>query len=103
MNSRSFITQAGFTLGCVLACLSAAATLTTGQQSDRRGVNQSPQVFLLDAKRLRDTRRAINRGDKDIAAAWTKLQRDAQKALGEGPFSIVNKAVTRPAVTSMIT
>ena len=97
MNSRSFITQAGFTLGCVLACLSASASLATGQQSDARGADQSPQVFLLDAKRLRETRRAINQGDKDLAAAWAKLQRDAEKALGEGPFSIVNKTVTPPS------
>src|SRR5882757_4047104 len=97
MNSRRLITQAGFTLGCVLACLGSAASLATGQQPDRRGVDQSPQVFLLDAKRLQDTRRALNQGDKDIAAAWAKLQRDAQKALGEGPFSIVNKTVTPPS------
>jgi len=97
MNSRRLITQAGFTLGCVLACLSASAILATGQQPDRRGADQSPQVFLLDAKRLQDTRRALNQGDKDIAAAWAKLQRDAQKALGEGPFSIVNKTVTPPS------
>jgi len=81
----------------VLACLSAAASLATGQQPDRRGADQSPQVFLLDANRLQDTRRAINQGDKDIAAAWAKLQRDAQKALGEGPFSIVSKTVTPPS------
>jgi hypothetical protein len=81
----------------VLACLNAAASLATGQQPDRRGADQSPQVFLLDANRLQDTRRAINQGDKDIAAAWAKLQRDAQKALGEGPFSIVNKTVTPPS------
>jgi len=97
MNSRRLIMQAGSTLGCVLACLSCSASLATGQQPDRRGANQSPQVFLLDAKRLQDTRHAINQGDKDIAAAWAKLQRDAQKALGEGPFSIVNKTVTPPS------
>lgn len=97
MNSRSFITQAGFTLGCVLACLSASAILASGQQPDRRGADQSTQVFLLDATRLQATRRAINQGDKDVAAAWAKLQRDAQKALGEGPFSIVNKTVTPPS------
>jgi len=72
-------------------------SLATGQQPDRRGADQSTQVFLLDAKRLQETRRAINQGDKDIAAAWAKLQRDAQKALGEGPFSIVNKTVTPPS------
>ncbi|HEX7723211.1 MAG TPA: alginate lyase family protein [Pyrinomonadaceae bacterium] len=97
MNLRRLITQAGFTLGCVLACLSSSASLATGQQPDRRGADQSPQVFLLDAKRLQNTRRAINQGDKDIAAAWAKLQRDAQKALGEGPFSIISKTVTPPS------
>src|SRR5256714_1762212 len=97
MNSRRLITQAGFTLGCARACLSSAASLTTGQQPDRRGAEQSPKVFVPDAKRLQNPRRAINQGDKDIAAAWAKLQRDSQKALGEGPFSIVNKAVTPPS------
>ncbi len=96
MNSRRFITQASFTLGCVMACLSASAIPATGQQPDRRGADQSPQTFLLDATRLQATRRAIKEGDKDTTAAWAKLQRDAQQALGEGPFSIVNKAVTPP-------
>src|SRR5438132_9416403 len=96
MNSRSFRTQAGFRLGCVLACLSVSAILAPGQHPGAPGADQSPQVFLLDATRLQATRRAINRGDKDIAVAWAKLQRDAQGALGEGPFSIVNKTVTPP-------
>ena len=96
MNSRSFRTQAGFRLGCVLACLSVSAILAPGQHPGAPGADQSPQVFLLDATQLQATRRAINRGDKDIAVAWAKLQRDAQRALGEGPFSIVNKTVTPP-------
>jgi len=97
MNSRSFRTQAGFRLGCVLACLSVSAILAPGQHPGAPGADQSPQVFLLDATQLQATRRAINRGDKDIAVAWAKLQRDAQRALGEGPFSIVNKTVTPPS------
>src|SRR2546423_934720 len=94
MKSRSFRMQAGFTLGCVLAGLSASAILATGQQPNAPGADQSLQVFLLDATRLQAARRAVDQGDKDTAAAWAKLQRDAQRALGEGPFSIVNKAVT---------
>src|SRR5438093_5769910 len=97
MNSRSFRTQASFTLGCVLACLSASAVLATGQQPDAPGADQSPQVFLLDATALQAARRAIRQGDKDVAAPWEKLQRDAQHVLREGPFSIVNKAVTPPS------
>src|SRR2546423_3195908 len=97
MKSRSFRMQAGFTLGCVLAGLSASAILATGQQPNAPGADQSLQVFLLDATRLQAARRAVDQGDKDTAAAWAKLQRDAQRALGEGPFSIVNKAVTPPS------
>jgi len=89
--------QAGFTLGCVLACLSASAILARGQQPDRRSADQFPKVFLLDVTRLRATRQAINQGDKDVAAAWAKLQRDAQKALSAGPFSVVNKDATPPS------
>ena len=84
-------------LGCVLACTNTTATLTQTRRSDGRGADQSLQVFLLDATRLQAARRAINEGDKDLAAAWTKLQRDTQRALGEGPFSILNKAVTPPS------
>src|SRR2546429_2334463 len=97
MKSRSFRMQTGFTVGCVLAGLSASAILATGQQPNAPGADQSPQVFLLDAMRLQAARRAVDQGDKDTAAAWAKLQRDAQRALGEGPFSIVNKAVTPPS------
>ena len=80
----------------MLACLSASAILAPGQQP-APGADQPPQVSLLDATRLQATRRAINQGYKDIAVAWAKLQRDAQRALGEGPFSIVNKTVTPPS------
>ena len=84
-------------LVCVLTCLSASAILVQGQQPNRGGADQSPQVFLLDPTRLQTTRQAINQGDKDVAAAWAKLQRDAQKALSAGPFSVVNKDATPPS------
>src|SRR5256884_6117557 len=97
MKSRSFRMQTGFTVGCVVAGISASGILATGQQANGPGADQSPQVFLPDATRLQAARRAVDQGDKDTAAAWAKLQREAQRALGEGPFSIVNKAVTPPS------
>jgi hypothetical protein len=97
MNARILRVRVIFWLGCVLACTNTTATLTQTRRSDGRGADQSPQVFLLDAKRLQAARRAIDEDDKDLAAAWTKLQRDAQHALREGPFSILNKAVTPPS------
>jgi Alginate lyase len=63
------------------------------------GIQQAspPAVFLLDAKQLEKSRAAINKGDKALAPAWDKLKRDAQKALAEGPFTIINKGATPPS------
>jgi len=54
------------------------------------------QVFLLDAKQLAATRARIGKGDPAIAPAWSELERQAQKALSAGPFTIVNKGVAPP-------
>src|SRR2546430_954157 len=56
-----------------------------------------PRTFLLDAKQLQLTRQRVRDGDKSLTAAWAKLEREAQKVLSEGPFSIVNKSVTPPS------
>jgi hypothetical protein len=57
----------------------------------------APQVFLLDAKQLEKSRAAVKNGDKVLAPAWSRLEREAQKALGDGPFTIMNKGVTPPS------
>jgi hypothetical protein len=57
----------------------------------------APRVFLFDATRLQNVRTAIQRGDKDLEYAWSKLQRDAQKVLVGAPLSIVNKSVAPPS------
>jgi hypothetical protein len=57
----------------------------------------APRVFLLDAIHLETIRRRIREGDKTLAAPLSRLERDARKALTEGPFSIVNKGVTPPS------
>src|SRR5215831_13406986 len=36
------------------------------------------QVFLLEAKQLEISRRAVREGDARFAAAWTRLKSDAQ-------------------------
>ena len=89
--------QVRFACWCALACLTASAITAQGLQPDRNGDDTLPKVFLLDASHLTAARSAITRGDKVIAPAWAKLQRDAEKALAERPFSIVNKAITPPS------
>src|SRR5690349_2391277 len=82
---------------CVLVCLGALAIRTHGQRPTRSGAESLPRVFLCDGSRLQAVRAAIGRGDKEMESAWSKLQRDAQKALAGGPFSILNKGVTPPS------
>lgn len=57
----------------------------------------APRVFVLDAKQLQLTRQRLKRGDKDLSAAWARLERDAQKALAAGPFSVVVKETAPPS------
>lgn len=59
--------------------------------------DQPPRVFLVDARRLAETRRSIRAGGKDFDAALVKLEGEARKALGAGPFSVVNKTATPPS------
>ncbi len=57
----------------------------------------APRVFLLDAKQLQATRARLRKGDRTLASALAKLERDAQEALSAGPFSVISKGVTPPS------
>lgn len=94
LNSRA---QAIFGALGLLFCLSAYAIPSYGQQPTRGSAESTPRVFLLDGNRLQAVRTAIRRRDKELENAWSKLQRDAQKALASAPFSIVNKSVAPPS------
>jgi hypothetical protein len=56
-----------------------------------------PRVFLLDARRLAEARRSVRAGDKSFDAALGRLEGEARKALGAGPFSVTTKAATPPS------
>ena len=64
---------------------------------------QSPRVFLINARKLAETKQRIQQGDKTFDAALAKLERDARKALEQSPVSVTTKAVAPPAATSMTT
>src|SRR5205809_6157090 len=82
-------------LSLILSGSPVPATNEASGQADT--FNAAPRVFLLDATQLRLMRQRIHDGDKTIAGAWAKLERDAQEALSEGPFSVVNKERTPPS------
>ncbi len=86
-------------LKTVAAVLLVAATMVLFTKAYGQKVDggMMPRVFLLDAKQLQLTRQRVRDGDKSLTAAWARLEREAQKALSEGPFSVVNKSVTPPS------
>jgi hypothetical protein len=63
----------------------------------RQPNGDAPRVFLLEAKQLESTRQRIRAGDKSLIQALAQLDRDAQKALTVGPFSVVTKVPVPPS------
>jgi hypothetical protein len=57
----------------------------------------APRVFLVDARALAKTRQQIRSGDRRFDAPLRRLEEDARKALGAGPFSVTTKAVAPPS------
>jgi hypothetical protein len=67
------------------------------QSSARRSNRNSIRVFLLDANQLKLTKERIQAGDKRLLPALAELDRDAQKAIKNGPFSVVDKKPVPPS------
>ena len=73
------------------------ATTETGKAGEVKEYTATPRVFLLDAKFLESVRGRLRAGDKGLAAALARLEKDSDGALGAGPFSVVNKTPTPPS------
>src|SRR5258706_1730379 len=56
-----------------------------------------PRVFLIDGRKLAETKRRIQSGDQAFAAAMAKLDADARRARQQKPLSVVTKAVRPPS------
>src|SRR5262245_39929588 len=70
--------------------VSAHASVAVGKVGE-------PNVFLLDGAHLKAARELLATGDQDLQPAHVALRRDADRALDDGPFSVVNKEVTPPS------
>src|SRR5213080_1340496 len=82
----------------LILLLTLATTFAVASTKASKAIDPSAlRVFLLDAKQVQLTRQRVRDGDKSLNAAWARLEREAQKALSEGPFSVVNKSVTPPS------
>jgi Alginate lyase len=82
----------------IVVAAAAVAIVATGRAETQKPLPVAPPpVFLLDANQLQLNRKRIREGDKDLAAAWARLERDAHKALTAGPFSVMSKGATPPS------
>jgi hypothetical protein len=61
------------------------------------GLHAAPNVFLLDAAQLDETRQQVRDGDQDLAKAVEQLRDDARRAMNAGPFSVVHKDAVPPS------
>jgi hypothetical protein len=77
--------------------VSAVMLFSFSSHSAAQHTNNSSRVFLLDARKLAKTKERIKSGDKTFAAALTKLESDARKALQQEPVSVVTKKATPPS------
>jgi hypothetical protein len=58
---------------------------------------KAPRTFLLNSQKLAETKQRIQSDDRTFAAALTKLEADARKALQQEPVSVTTKAPTPPS------
>ena len=59
--------------------------------------DEMPRVFILHGQNLVETKKRIQSGDTVLAPAFKKLTREADRALGGGSYSVVNKERVPPS------
>ncbi|RYY96101.1 MAG: hypothetical protein EOO11_14300 [Chitinophagaceae bacterium] len=57
----------------------------------------APEVYILDGNVLRANKERVAQKDKELTPAYRKLLQDADKALLEGPFSVMEKKNDPPS------
>ena len=87
------ITQTLFSYSLLLSALLGLSSLASAQVTR----TAAPRVFLIDGRRLAETKRRIHLGDQTFAAALARLESDAGRAMQQKPSSVVTKTVTPPS------
>ena len=78
-------------------CVSAIMFVFLLTTSARAQQQKLPRVFLIDARKLAETKQRIQSGDKTFDPALAKLEADARQALQQKPLSVTTKAGTPPS------
>jgi hypothetical protein len=96
------LTRRQFAVRCGTAVTSAALISSTaagayGAPSPGARAAAPPRVFLADGKTLFRVRDRIRAGDTAFDAPLADLRREAEKALGVAPHSVMEKAIVPPS------
>jgi hypothetical protein len=86
------IIQALFSASIILLAVVGLASIANGQAKIAE-----PRVFLMEGRKLAETKRRILSRDQSFAAALAKLETDARRAMEQRPVSVVSKAVAPPS------
>jgi hypothetical protein len=78
---------------CLLSAFLPVPLIVVAQES-KVGV---PRVFIIDGRRLAETKRRIRSGDQIFTVALAKLETEARRAMQQEPVSVVTKAATPPS------
>lgn len=84
----------GLFSSCIISAVFLGLCLPAEAQETKTA---SPRVFIIDGRRLAETKRRIESGDETLAAAMAKLEADARRAMQQKPFTVISKAVTPPS------
>ena len=87
------ITQTLFSYALISIALLALSSIANAQETK----TAAPRVFLIDGRKLAETKRRIQLEDQTFAAALAKLETDARRAMQQKTSSVVNKTVTPPS------
>jgi hypothetical protein len=74
-----------------------ATGLCTGWLAAEASAADAPSVFLLDAGHLAETRRKAIDRPEDFEAALGAIRAEADRSLGEGPWSVMDKKHVPPS------
>lgn len=86
-----------FTLNLLMLCLTIPIVTSQSCKSQRQTKDNLPRVFLYNPHDLAYIKQQILDGDNSLLPPFEKLKQQANQALRNGPYSVMDKPVTPPS------
>jgi hypothetical protein len=96
-SKQMFRTGALVVVSCLLGISGSGCAHRNGGVDKIAPAPKIPATILMDGRMLAESKQRIKAGDSAIQPAFTNLLKDAEKAMKEGPFSVMNKTKLPPS------